>query len=752
MKNPLNKRLFRDLKNHKGRYIAISIMLIVTISILSGFLATMESVQKGIKNNKIECKVEDGYLESFLKLHDTTLKEIEDLDIEVYENFYKDKYILDDKKLRIYKDRKNIDMAIVTEGSIPSADDEIALDRLFARQNDLKIGSVINIEERYYKVTGTLALSDYTSLFENNSNIMMDTIHFGVAIVSDSALDNELSGEANYKYSYYYKDRNLSKEEKNDLDSEIEKVLLSNNVNIKDFCNQDNNQSISFIEEDMGSDEPMMKIFCYLLVVIMAFVFTVIIISTIEEDAAIIGTLLANGYKKIEILSYYIKISMIVTIISALIGNIVGYKLMPELFKKAYYNTYSLADFNIEINKNAIITTTIIPIAIMLIINVLFITRKLSLSPLKFIRKELKRTDKGRAVKLPNISFLKRFRLRVIIQNKANFLILFIGIMFGSVVLIMGLDMKPLIDKYIEDIKATSIANYQYILKMPYDVDEDNVEKFTLSSLNYDFERIEKEFSISFYGVGENSGFLEGLDVYGKDKGIYLSDSFMKKIKAKEGDSITFKNPYTDEEYELKIAGSYDYSSGLAVFMNRSALNELLDYDKDYFNGYFSNKELIIEDRYLSSVIATDDIVKLGEQMTSSLGNMGEICVGAAAMMYMALMYILTKVVVEKNSLYISYMKVFGYSNSEIKKLYLNAVTIFVAISLIIQIPILDFILKKSFDIALLKVNGYLEVFVPWYLYIASIIVGIVSYIAINYLHMRDVNKIKMSEALKNRE
>lgn len=124
----------------------------------------------------------------------------------------------------------------------------------------------------------------------------------------------------------------------------------------------------------------------------------------------------------------------------------------------------------------------------------------------------------------------------------------------------------------------------------------------------------------------------------------------------------------------------------------------------------------------------------------------------AAAMMYMVLMYILTKVVVEKNSLYISYMKVFGYSNSEIKKLYLNAVTIFVAISLIIQIPILDFILKKSFDIALLKVNGYLEVFVPWYLYIASIIVGIVSYIAINYLHMRDVNKIKMSEALKNRE
>ena len=63
-------------------------------------------------------------------------------------------------------------------------------------------------------------------------------------------------------------------------------------------------------------------------------------------------------------------------------------------------------------------------------------------------------------------------------------------------ILIMGLDMKPLIDKYIEDIKDTSIADYQYILKMPYDVGEDNVEKFTLSSLNYDFDSC--IFAVSF--------------------------------------------------------------------------------------------------------------------------------------------------------------------------------------------------------------------------------------------------------------
>lgn len=752
MRNPLNKRLFRDIKNHKGRYLAISIMLIVTISLLSGFLSVAESINKGVSYNKVECKVEDGNLESFFELNKDVLKQIEDLEVQIYENFYKDKEILENKKLRIYKNREHIDKAIVTEGELPLEDNEIAIDRLFAKQNSLKVGSFINIEDKDYKITGTLALPDYTSLFENNSDIMMNSIYFGVAIVSDDALEKNLSGEVNYKYSYYYNNRDLNKKQKNDLDLDIEKVLVNNNISIKDFCIQENNQSISFIEDDMGSDEPMMKVFCYILIVILAFVFTVTISSTIEEDAAIIGTLLANGYKKIEILLYYIKVSMLVIIMSALIGNILGYTLMPDIFKIAYYTSYSLPDFNISINNDAIIITTIIPICIMLIINVVFIAKKLSISPLKFIRKELRKNDKGKSIKLPNISFLKRFRLRVIIQNRTNFLILFLGILFGSVILIFGMCMKPAIEKYIDNIKETNIADYQYVLKAPYKVNEDDTEKFTLSSFNYSYNKIEKDFSISFYGIEENSEFLQGLSFDENCGEIYLNDSFMKKIKAKEGDIITFNNPYTDEEYELKVAGSYNYSAGLAVFMNRKKLNELLGYDKDYFNGYFSNKKLNIDDKYLASIIIVDDIIKLGEQMTSSLGGTAYVCVVAAVLIYMALMYVLTKIVIDKNSLYISYMKVFGYNNSEIKKLYLNAVTIFVVVSLIIQIPLVDFILKKSFDIALLKVNGYMEVSVPWYLYIALIIIGVMSYIIINHFHMRDVNNIKMSEALKNRE
>ena len=38
MKNPLNKRYFRELKNDFGKYIALCLFLIVTIGFCSGIL------------------------------------------------------------------------------------------------------------------------------------------------------------------------------------------------------------------------------------------------------------------------------------------------------------------------------------------------------------------------------------------------------------------------------------------------------------------------------------------------------------------------------------------------------------------------------------------------------------------------------------------------------------------------------------------------------------------------------------------
>jgi putative ABC transport system permease protein len=49
-------------------------------------------------------------------------------------------------------------------------------------------------------------------------------------------------------------------------------------------------------------------------------------------------------------------------------------------------------------------------------------------------------------------------------------------------------------------------------------------------------------------------------------------------------------------------------------------------------------------------------------------------------------------------------------------------------------------------------IEGYIEFYLPVWVYVAIIVIGIVAYFAINMLHVKKVKNIPMSEALKNRE
>lgn len=752
MRNPLNKRLMRDLKHNAGRYIAVAVIMIASVAVLSGFLATADGIKKSFEDNRITCKVEDGLFSSYSKIPKEAITKTEKLGVNIYENYYSNESVLKSTKLRIYQNKREIDIATVMEGKLPTGKDEIAIDRLFARNNSLKVGDKLKIKGEHYKISGTISLPNYSSLFEKNSNLMMETKYFGVAVVSKEAFKNFDDSNLVYNYSYYFKSRNLNERKSKDLSNKIEKSLVKNGTVLTDFCTAANNQSISFVEEDMGSDVPSMKVFCYITIAIMAFVFAIIVMSTIDEEAQIIGTLLSNGYSKVEILGHYMRIPIAVTIISAFIGNIIGYIVLPAAFKAMYYNSYSLPPCTIKLNGEALVLTTIIPICIMIFINIVVISLKLKASPLQFLRKDLKRHSNNKPIKLPPFKFVKRFRLRVILQSKANYFMLFVGIFLGSVVLLFGLAMMPIINHYVQDIENTSIANYQYILKAPEVVKEKSAENFTVYSLKTYYKAGNRNLDVSFYGINNKSKYLKNLSLSDKEKGIYMSDGVMKKLGNKVGDKVKFLDPYTNDTYYLKVIGSVHYSSGFAVFMNKKQLNKLFKYNESYYNGYFSNKKLNINSNNLASVITPKDMVKLGQQMTSSVGSSANMCIIAAILIYIALMYILTKIVIDKNSLYISYMKVFGYEAKEIRSLYLSATTIVVILSLVVGLPLDYLALKYCFMFGLNKVNGYMEIWVPSYLFVAIVAVGIVTYLLINMLHVKRINKISMAEALKNRE
>lgn len=142
------------------------------------------------------------------------------------------------------------------------------------------------------------------------------------------------------------------------------------------------------------------------------------------------------------------------------------------------------------------------------------------------------------------------------------------------------------------------------------------------------------------------------------------------------GDTITLREKYEDTTYTFTVDGVYDYMGALAVFMPREKLNEVFDLGDGYYGGYFSDAPLTeIKDEYVGSVIDLDQLTKVSRQLMVSMGASMGLVNGFAVMIFFVVVYLLSKMIIEKNAQSISMTKILGYNGSEIARLYLLSTT-----------------------------------------------------------------------------
>ena len=755
MKNPLRKRTFRELKEDFSKYLVIFLFMTLTIGFISGFLVAAGSMKTAYDESFEKYNIEDGHFVLDKKADNDLIKEIEKENVTLYENFYKD---IDtdsnmdgknDSTLRVFKDRKEVNKICLMKGEMPENDNEITIDRMYADNNKVKVGDKIRVGDKEFKVSGLVALSDFSALYSDNNDLMFDAVLFGVAIVKDDVFE---AFDHNISYSYVWKYRNEpvnETKEKKMSDKFLEKMvedvyMVQNNVEI--YIPRYQNNAIQFTGDDIGGDQSMMLVLLYILIVIMAFVFAVTINHTITREAAVIGTLRASGYTRTELIRHYIFLPIMVSLVAAVIGNILGYTAFKYVAASMYYGSYSLPTYVTIWNGKAFILTTVVPIIIMLVVNFISLYKKLKLSPLKFIRRDLSKKKNKKAFKLPAFKFMRRFRLRIIFQNKVSYITLFVGIAFANILLMFGLMMHPLLEKYQDEIVDNMMANYQYVLKNPVDVKDDEAEKYCLNSL--EFSKYSLKEDISIYGIENNSKYLKD-DV---SDGYYVSNTFSQKYRVNAGDTITLKEKYGSKKYKFKIKGTVEYPAGLVIFMSNKEFCKVFDKDDDYYTGYFSNKELNIKEKDVASCITEDDLTKTSRQLNVSMGQIFYLINIFAVVLFVILIYLLTKLIIEKNTNSISMVKILGYNNGEIARLYLMATTWVVVISILLSIIISKEIIEVIYFEMMKDYTGWLSLYIAPKVYVEMFVLGIVSYGLVAILQFRKIKKVPMDEALKNVE
>lgn len=760
MKNPLIKRLPREFTGEIAKYIVIFIFMTAVIGLISGFLIADGSMLDTYNKSFDKYNIENGNFELYPKADDKLIDRLEEENVTIYENFYKEETVKvhnneklsedDQSVIRFYINRKDIDKVDVIEGRLAEDINEIAIDRMYAVNNNIKVGDTINAGGRILKVTGYVALSDYSCLFSDNSDTMFDSVKFGVGVVSESCFEAYDDTHIHYVYSWKYDNEPADDIEEKEMADDFMKVI-SNNAILTNYIPGYLNQAIHFTGDDIGSDRAMMIVLLYVVIVIMAFVFAVTTNNTIFKEANVIGTLRASGYTRGELLAHYILLPIIVTIIGALVGNILGYTVFKNIFVNAYYESYSLTTYTTLWNAEAFLLTTIVPFVIMVVINVLIIGYRLRLSPLKFLRKDLAVRKKKKALRLPGFKFFNRFRLRIIIQNMPNYITLFIGILFANILLIFGLMMSPLLSHYQNEIQDKLIAQHQYVLKVPVEVDNDEAEKYCAKTLSTIDGRLKSE-DVLIYGAANNSRYIDINSNELKPGEVYVSNGYAEKFRINKGDKITLKEKYEDKEYTFTVKGMYDYPSSFAIFMSDDYFKDIFDKAEDYYSGYLSSEKLDIDEKYVATEITLDDLTKVSRQLDRSMGTSFELVKIFAVVLFAVLMFLLTKLIVEKNSTSISMVKILGYSNREISRLYVTSTTIVVVISVIINIMLSVVIMNWLFRVFMEQMSGWISCYYAPYVFVLMFVLNVGVYALISVFMMYKIKKIPMDEALKNVE
>lgn len=760
MKNPLIKRLPREFAGEIAKYIVIFIFMTAVIGLISGFLIADGSMLDTYNKSFDKYNIENGNFELYPKADDKLIDRLEEENVTIYENFYKEETVKvhnneklsedDQSVIRFYINRKDIDKVDVMEGRLAEDINEIAIDRMYAVNNNIKVGDTINAGGRILKVTGYVALSDYSCLFSDNSDTMFDSVKFGVGVVSESCFEAYDDTHIHYVYSWKYDNEPADDIEEKEMADDFMKVI-SNNAILTNYIPGYLNQAIHFTGDDIGSDRAMMIVLLYVVIVIMAFVFAVTTNNTIFKEANVIGTLRASGYTRGELLAHYILLPIIVTIIGALVGNILGYTVFKNIFVNTYYESYSLTTYTTLWNAEAFLLTTIVPFVIMVVINVLIIGYRLRLSPLKFLRKDLAVRKKKKALRLPGFKFFNRFRLRIIIQNMPNYITLFIGILFANILLIFGLMMSPLLAHYQNEIQDKLIAQHQYVLKVPVEVDNDEAEKYCAKTLSTIDGRLKRE-DVLIYGAANNSRYIDINSNKLKPGEVYVSNGYAEKFRINKGDKITLKEKYEDKEYTFTVKGMYDYPSSFAIFMSDDYFKDIFDKAEDYYSGYLSSEKLDIDEKYVATEITLDDLTKVSRQLDRSMGTSFELVKIFAVVLFAVLMFLLTKLIVEKNSTSISMVKILGYSNREISRLYVTSTTIVVVISVIINIMLSVVIMNWLFRVFMEQMSGWISCYYAPYVFVLMFVLNVGVYALISVFMMYKIKKIPMDEALKNVE
>ena len=788
----LRKKMIRDIKQNLSQFITIFLMVFIGVMAYSGIESYMEGMKQTANKFYTQNNLQDlNVMGELSKENLNTIKQIDN--VKNAEGKLNVNTVLDDNNditlSMNFIDSNEISKFYIMEGKEFDANTKgVWLDNFFAQENNLKIGDTLKIKYDGYvfeeEVVGFINVPDHLYDVKDESQLYPDHKSFGFAYASTKELEeyikNKVMKEMNItdteifeqdvtdfdytdylKYNYIMVDvdnKDKTNDVKNDIEEKIENAVI---INIEDTA------SYAQYQGEIEEGETYIGVFSGLFLFIALLSVVTTMTRVVTKQRVQIGTLKALGFKKNKIILHYISYGFWISLVASMFGLLAGRYFIGNVFIGIEMSFFEIP------NGVPIIKNDSYIVALLVTLCVSFVTY---LATRKILKEKTAETLRNEIPKVKNdslnittvgifkkMSFNTKWNIRDMFRNKARTITGIVGVTACAMLIVCSLGMLNSMNYFI-DLQFNRIFNFDYKLSLKSNISSDELkdltEKYgdnTSESLYIEIKDKDGNRESNNIFITDSKDYVRFVDNKDKfikldnDDGIYVTYKLAKTNGYKIGDEITWHISGDNTYHTSKVVGFNKDPQNQNVTVTRKYLESLgIEYKPDslYTNEDLSNTKEITNVEVISNI---DELKEGMAGMLQTMKTMIILIIVIAVILGVVIIYNLGILSYTEKQYQFATLKVLGFKNKQIKKIFIKQNNIIAIISIILGLPagfyLTDWLFKtaieESYDFgAHINIETYV---------IAAIGTFLISYL-VSKLLAKKIKKIDMVTSLKGNE
>lgn len=787
--------MIRDILHNKSQFLTIFLMVLIGVMVYVGIESYMDGMIQTADTFYIENNLQDlNVLGTNLTIDD--LNKVKKID---HVNDAERKLVVtgidaskDDKTYLIsFIESNNISKFYVVDGVEFDANKKgVWLDNFYAKENNLHVGDTISIKYDTFTlnetILGLINVPDHLYDTSDASELVPNRKKFGFVYLSsnevpedyiksmvmkkmkitDTKTFDKYVKDFNYKdyipYNYIMVDvdnkDNVSKV-KNDIEDNIKSALAI--VKIEDTS------SYVMYQGEIDEGASYVGIFSGLFLFIAMLSVITTMTRVIKKQKLQIGTLKALGFKNSKISSHYIGYGFWISLFGAICGIILGRFFIGNIFIGLEMSFFEIPNGKAVINNMSYVVALCV-VAVVSLITYLTCRKELKKIPAESLRNELPKVKNG-SLNLTTkklfrkMNFSSKWNLRDIIRNKFRTITGVVGIVGCCTLIVCAFGMLNSMNHFIK-LQFEDLYDFDYKLTLNENISEKDLKELTDKYGNSTSQTLGIEIKDSNGNRVANNIFVDDSNNLvrfqnSKDKfinindntGIYVTSKLAENNNYKLGDIITWHIYGDSTYYESKIVGFNKDPQNQNITVTRSYLESL---NVKYTPDSLYTKSDLKGVKEIDGVSLIQDKNALKESMESMLSMMKEmiiLIIFFAILLGAIIIYNMGILSYSEKEYQFATLKVLGFKDKKIKKIFIQQNLWITALSVIIGLPSGYYLTSWLFK-ACLDDNFDFGVYINITTYIiATVGTFLVSYLVSKSL-ARKVNKIDMVSSLKGNE